>query len=210
MAPRLHVGIALGALSILSACSSAQKARQVEREKLVTNTGMYCDFVNGEEYQDIDVQLNLQIARHCDPNKNFSISSYKNSSDVHGMLYCCSVPRKEDSKKLREEQRHDLSEVKAEEMKHQPVLAPTPTTTMPPSAAAKAAAPAPTGTQAPARSATPASTNTSAPAAAKSATTSGSSTQSPAAQPSAPQTTSPAAKPSATTPVKPNESILDE
>lgn len=93
MASRLLVG--LFALVSLAACSSAQKARQAEREKLSASTGMLCDFVNGDDYQDVEVELNLQMARRCDANKSFTISDYKNASEVHGVLFCCSMARKD-------------------------------------------------------------------------------------------------------------------
>lgn len=76
-------------------CSSAMKARQAEREKVSASSGFYCEFVNGEDYDDIDVQVNIQMAKKCDANKSFSISDYKTTSDLHGMVFCCALARDE-------------------------------------------------------------------------------------------------------------------
>ncbi|MDG0815546.1 hypothetical protein [Bdellovibrio svalbardensis] len=84
--------IALSSLFLLSACASGTfKARQEQREKMASSTGMYCEFVNGDTHPDIDVELNLQMARRCDANKNFSITNYKNVSDQIGVMYCCAM-----------------------------------------------------------------------------------------------------------------------
>lgn len=79
----------------LSSCSSAQKARQAEREKVAAVTGFYCDFVNGDEFKDAEVALNLTMAKRCDPAKPFSMTGYKNASEIHGIVYCCSTIKKE-------------------------------------------------------------------------------------------------------------------
>jgi len=75
----------------LSACSTGQKQRQAERDRVAQSSGLYCEFLNGDDHNDIDVELNLQMARKCDTSKNFSVSSYKNASDIFGMVYCCSA-----------------------------------------------------------------------------------------------------------------------
>lgn len=88
-----------GALLLVSVlgvgCSSAMKARQAEREKISSSAGFICEFLNGEDFADIDVQLNISMAKRCDAQKPFSISSYKNSSDIFGVLFCCNTPRDE-------------------------------------------------------------------------------------------------------------------
>ncbi len=84
--------IALSSLFLLSACASGTfKARQEQREKLASSSGMYCEFINGDKYPDTDVELNMQMARRCDANRNFSIINYKNASDQIGVMYCCAM-----------------------------------------------------------------------------------------------------------------------
>ena len=80
----------VGSLLILIAgCSSASKARRLEREKLVHSKGVYCDFVSEADYNDVDVELNLRLAKKCDASKPFSITSHKRVSENPGVLYCC-------------------------------------------------------------------------------------------------------------------------
>lgn len=73
----------------LSGCSSAKKARMQEREKLVHSKGVYCDFVSESDFNDVEIELNLRLAKKCDASKPFSISSYKRVSENPGVLYCC-------------------------------------------------------------------------------------------------------------------------
>jgi hypothetical protein len=83
---------ALAATLTLSGCGGARlKARQEQRDKLVTTTGLYCEWVNGEKHTDFDVELNLSMAKRCDSTRPFTIMPYKNISDQSGILYCCSV-----------------------------------------------------------------------------------------------------------------------
>ncbi len=79
------------ALLVLQSCSSAKKQRLEEREKLAANTGFYCQFINGDEYQDFEVVLNVEMAKRCEANRPFSITSYKSAADIHGLLYCCTM-----------------------------------------------------------------------------------------------------------------------
>lgn len=80
---------------VLSGCASGTfKVRQEQREKLASSSGMYCEFVSGDLFPDLDVELNMQMARRCDSGKNFSITNYKNSSDQVGVIYCCSTAKK--------------------------------------------------------------------------------------------------------------------
>lgn len=79
---------------MLAGCASGTfKARQEQREKAVGNSGMFCEFVSGDLFPDVDVELNLSMARRCDSSKSFSITNYKNSSAHNGILYCCSALR---------------------------------------------------------------------------------------------------------------------
>jgi hypothetical protein len=87
--------IAVLTLAFLSGCaSSQQKARREQREKAVQSAKLYCEFINGEQYPDVDVAVNLAMAQKCDSEKPFSISSYKTPSEIPGVLYCCSVNAK--------------------------------------------------------------------------------------------------------------------
>ncbi len=80
-----------GLAILISGCSGAQKTRRDERERLVQSKGVYCDFVSESDYTDVDIELNLRIAKKCDPSKPFNITSHKRVSDNPGVLYCCNV-----------------------------------------------------------------------------------------------------------------------
>ena len=77
---------------------ATQKKKLELREKLAASSGMYCEFISGDVHSDIDVELNMQMARRCEPTKPLSITNYKNSSENYGVIYCCSI-KKEESKK---------------------------------------------------------------------------------------------------------------
>ncbi len=80
----------------VSGCASAKfKERQMQRDKLAASSGMFCEFVSGEDYPDVDVEMNMKMAQKCDASKPFSITSYKNSSENFGLVYCCSVAKAE-------------------------------------------------------------------------------------------------------------------
>ncbi|MGZ3768982.1 MAG: hypothetical protein ACXVCP_06800 [Bdellovibrio sp.] len=92
MFSRYFAVLATSAALILSGCASGTfKARQEQREKLANSTGMYCEFISGDLFPDLDVELSMKMANRCDSNKNFSITNYKNSSDQPGVIYCCST-----------------------------------------------------------------------------------------------------------------------
>jgi len=79
-------------LLVLSGCaSSAHKARMEQREKLASSSGLYCEWINGDKHSDIDVEINLQMAKRCDSAKPFSLTPYKNSADQNGIMYCCAM-----------------------------------------------------------------------------------------------------------------------
>lgn len=89
------LGMAVIALHF-SSCSSAKKERIDQRDKLANSSGLFCDFVNGEQYSDVEVVLNLEMAKKCDGSKPFSVSHYRNASDVNGVVFCCSMIKKSD------------------------------------------------------------------------------------------------------------------
>lgn len=77
-------------LAVFSGCaSSSMKARKEQREKVAQSSRFYCDFVNGEVYPDVEIALNLEMAKRCDSDKNFSITQYKTPSENVGMMFCC-------------------------------------------------------------------------------------------------------------------------
>ncbi len=84
--------LSIAATFLLSGCASSQmKARKEQRDRIVQSAKMYCDFVNGEIYPDVEVQLNLEMAKRCDANKNFSVTSYKTSNENVGVVFCCAM-----------------------------------------------------------------------------------------------------------------------
>ena len=102
--------LALGAF-ILTACGSARiKARKDERDKVATISHMYCDFVNGEVYPDVEVAMNLEMAKHCEAKGLLSITQYHSPSDATGLVYCCST--KDVSKEVTMDEHHGKSEKK--------------------------------------------------------------------------------------------------
>lgn len=85
----------LGLLALTGCASSAYKVRQEQREKLASSAGLYCEWINGDKHSDIDVELNLQMAKRCDSAKPFTLTPYKNTSDQNGILYCCAMANSE-------------------------------------------------------------------------------------------------------------------
>lgn len=81
----------MGFLFLTGCASGAYKARQEQREKVSSSSGLYCEWVNGDKHSDIEVELNLQMGKRCDSNKPFSLTPYKNSSDQNGIMYCCAM-----------------------------------------------------------------------------------------------------------------------
>ena len=74
---------------VINGCSSAQKARKEERDKVALSKGVFCDFVSESDFKDVDVELNLRLAKRCNTAKPFSISGYKRVSENPGVLFCC-------------------------------------------------------------------------------------------------------------------------
>jgi len=82
----------VSALFIATGCaSSAMKERKEQRDRVSQTSRMFCEFVNGDIYPDIEVALNLEMAKRCDPDKNFSVTGYKTRSEVQGLVFCCSL-----------------------------------------------------------------------------------------------------------------------
>jgi hypothetical protein len=72
-------------------CSSAQKIRREERDRLVSKSGLLCDFVNEADFKDVDIELNLRMANKCNSAKPFSISGYKRVDTSSGFMFCCAT-----------------------------------------------------------------------------------------------------------------------
>jgi hypothetical protein len=77
----------------VTGCASSKfKQRKEQRDSLVRGQGIYCDMVNGDLFPDVEVQLNIEMAKRCDSNKSFSISGYRApTSDAVGVVYCCAL-----------------------------------------------------------------------------------------------------------------------
>ena len=79
-------------LAVLSACTSGQiKARKEMRDKAAQSSHLYCDFINGETYPDVDVAVNLEMAKRCDSEGQMTITSYHSPSEAVGLVYCCKL-----------------------------------------------------------------------------------------------------------------------
>lgn len=91
----LRLALLLSLSTLFVGCASGTfKARQEQRERMAASTGMYCEFVSGDLFPDVDVELSMSMAKRCDSTKSFSITNYKNSSDHNGVIYCCSTAGK--------------------------------------------------------------------------------------------------------------------
>ncbi len=75
---------------LMAACGSKIKERKEQRDKMAATSKVYCEFINGEQFPDIDVAVNIEMAKKCDIEKPFSVTQYNTRSDSTGVLYCCS------------------------------------------------------------------------------------------------------------------------
>jgi hypothetical protein len=78
---------------LTTACgSSALRQRKEVRDRAVMSTKMYCEFVNGDVYpNDLDVALNITVAKHCESGTPVSMTQYKTPSESNGIMFCCPV-----------------------------------------------------------------------------------------------------------------------
>lgn len=90
---RILIGLALASAVFFSGCSTAYKARQEERNKIAASTGHYCEFVNGDAHNDVDVELTMQMSKKCDNSKPYTLTNYKNASDIFGVIFCCAYQK---------------------------------------------------------------------------------------------------------------------
>ena len=89
LSKRNLISLALSSLFLFAGCSTAYKQRQEERNKVASSSGQYCEFVNGDAHNDVDVELTFQMSKKCDNSKPYSITNYKNASDIFGVIFCC-------------------------------------------------------------------------------------------------------------------------
>lgn len=107
---------------VWTGCSSSKiKERKEQRDRIVQTSKMYCEFINGEQYPDMDVALNLEMAKKCDSEKPFSLTNYKTPTENPGILFCCSpssrsqMANERARKKEREEKKEDKKEDKKDD-----------------------------------------------------------------------------------------------
>lgn len=77
-------------LLFITGCSSGNKKSEA-RDKVTSQSGLYCDFVNGEKNRQIELELNILMAKKCDVDKPYTISDYRSPAEVSGMIFCCRV-----------------------------------------------------------------------------------------------------------------------
>jgi hypothetical protein len=82
---------AIVSVLFLSGCASGRKQKLEQREKMAMNSGLYCDFVNGDKNPEVELELNLMMSKKCDSDRPFSITNYKTPAEVQGVLYCCAI-----------------------------------------------------------------------------------------------------------------------
>ena len=106
------------AFAFLAGCASSQmKARKDQRDKASQSSKMYCDFVNGEIFPDVEVQLNLEMAKRCDNEKSFTVTSYRTTNENMGVIYCCALHDSEGGVKPVEKKSSEKPAEKATENK---------------------------------------------------------------------------------------------
>jgi hypothetical protein len=78
---------------IIAGCASGRKQKLEQREKLAAISGLYCDFINGDKNKEVELELNMMMAKKCDSEKAFSITNYRTPAEVTGVLYCCAIKK---------------------------------------------------------------------------------------------------------------------
>lgn len=90
----IKAALMVTALFVVGCASQSQKARKEQQQKVIQSAKFYCEYLNGEQYYDIDVALNVSMGQRCDAEKPFSVSQYRTPSDIQGVMYCCSTSEK--------------------------------------------------------------------------------------------------------------------
>lgn len=75
---------------LMTGCSSKNKKSEM-RDRVVASTGLVCDFVNGEQNRQVELELNIMMAKKCDLDKPYTLTDYKTAAEVTGLVYCCRV-----------------------------------------------------------------------------------------------------------------------
>lgn len=114
--------LALSTLVFGAGCSSGKAKRAEQQAQVVKSSKIFCEFVNGENQQDVDVVLNLQMGAKCDFEKPYSITNYKTAADITGLMFCCGVVGDKKAQAKAEPVVEAAAPAPAE-----PVVAPTPT-----------------------------------------------------------------------------------
>lgn len=81
--------VAVGTL-LLTGCASNNKKSEM-RDRAIASSGLACDFVNGEKNRQIELELNIVMAKKCDLDKPYTVTDYKTPAEVTGLIYCCRV-----------------------------------------------------------------------------------------------------------------------
>lgn len=131
----LFTAMALSGLLFGAGCSSGKAKRAEQQAQVIKSSKIFCEFVNGENQQDVDVVLNLQMGAKCDFEKPYSITNYKTPADITGLMFCCGVVGDKKAQAKAEPVVEAAAPVAPE-----PAATPTPT---PAPSAAPAATPAP-------------------------------------------------------------------
>jgi hypothetical protein len=83
----------IGAFSalILASCSSTRKQieQRKRRDNVAEKTGLFCDFVQSHEDQEMAVELNLKLAKSCEPQPLPQIIPFTMDTENRGVLFCC-------------------------------------------------------------------------------------------------------------------------
>lgn len=90
-------------MQVLGCSSVSIKNRAQLRDKIVSETGFYCDFLSGEQYPDIHVALNIQVGQKCDVSKPLHYTHYRGPGEVPGLVFCCHLKSNASSAKLERE-----------------------------------------------------------------------------------------------------------
>jgi hypothetical protein len=84
----LAVILIFSSLFLFSGCSSKNKKAEL-REKVIQQSGFMCEFINGEQHRQVEIELNVMMAKRCDTEKPYTMTNYKTSAEVNGVLFCC-------------------------------------------------------------------------------------------------------------------------
>jgi hypothetical protein len=134
--------ILFSAAAVLGGCASSQmKARKEQRDRAAQSSGLYCDFVNGELYPDVEVMVNLEMAKRCDKDKAFSLTNYKTSNENMGIVFCCAIRGENDSKDEKDD-KEQKSSARSEAAPSRSQVAPAAAAAAAAQAVRRAAAPA--------------------------------------------------------------------